>query len=54
VVFDPETILDTATYEDPKNFPEGISHVLVNGTKAVEAGSLVETGAGTVIERSTL
>jgi N-acyl-D-amino-acid deacylase len=54
VVFDPETILDTATYEDPKNVPKGISHVLVNGTKAVEAGSLVETGAGTVIERSTL
>jgi N-acyl-D-amino-acid deacylase len=52
VVFDPEAILDTATYEDPKNFPQGISHVLVNGTKAVEAGSLVETGAGTVIERS--
>jgi N-acyl-D-amino-acid deacylase len=52
VVFDPETILDTATYEDPKHFPEGISHVLVNGKKAVEAGSLLETGAGTVIERS--
>jgi len=53
VVFDPETILDTATYEDPKHFPEGISHVLVNGKKAVEAGSLLKTGAGTVIERST-
>src|SRR5215210_3143161 len=53
VVFDPETVQDTATYEDPKHFPEGISHVLVNGTKAVEAGSLLETGEGTVIERST-
>jgi len=52
VVFDPETILDTASYEHPKQFPEGISHVLVNGTKAVEAGSLLETGEGTVIGRS--
>jgi N-acyl-D-amino-acid deacylase len=53
VVFDPEAILDTATYEDPKHFPEGISCVLVNGTRAVEAGSLLKTGAGTVIGRST-
>ena len=49
VVFDPETIQDTSTYEDPKHFPEGISHVLVNGTKAVEAGALRETGKGKVI-----
>jgi N-acyl-D-amino-acid deacylase len=53
VVFDPEAILDTATYEDPKHFPGGISCVLVNGTRAVEAGSLLKTGAGTVIGRST-
>jgi N-acyl-D-amino-acid deacylase len=51
VVFDPEKILDTATYEDPKHFPEGISHVLVNGAKAVEYGILLETGEGSVIGR---
>jgi N-acyl-D-amino-acid deacylase len=53
VVFDPETILDTATYEDPKHFPEGISHVLVNGAKAIASGAVLETGEGTVIGRST-
>ena len=53
VVFDSEKIVDTATYEDPKHFPEGISHVLVNGAKAVEAGALLRTGEGTVIRRST-
>ena len=53
VVFDPETILDTATYEEPKRFPEGISHVLVNGAKAVKSGTLLETGEGTVIGKST-
>jgi N-acyl-D-amino-acid deacylase len=52
VVFDPEKILDKATYEDPKHFPEGISHVLVNGAKAVEAGALLRAGEGTVIGRS--
>ena len=51
VVFDPEAILDTATYEDPKHFPEGISHVLVNGAKAIESGARLETGEGKVIGR---
>jgi N-acyl-D-amino-acid deacylase len=54
VVFDPEKIIDKATYEDPKHFPEGISHVLINGAKAVEAGTLLRAGEGTVIGRSNL
>jgi N-acyl-D-amino-acid deacylase len=32
VLFDPAAICDTATYEDPLRFPDGISHVWVNGT----------------------
>src|SRR5919202_5023450 len=32
IVFDPDEISDAATYDDPKRFPEGISHVLVDGT----------------------
>jgi N-acyl-D-amino-acid deacylase len=32
VVFDPERILDTATYDDPHRYPAGIDHVIVNGT----------------------
>ena len=35
VVFNPETLIDTATYDDPIQYPIGISHVLVNGTIAV-------------------
>ncbi len=31
VVFDPETISDKATYTEPKQYPEGIDYVLVNG-----------------------
>jgi N-acyl-D-amino-acid deacylase len=53
VVFDPETIRDSSTYEDPKHFPEGISRVLVSGMKAVESGSLMGTGKRKVIEKET-
>ena len=42
VVFDPATIIDRATYQRPRTFPEGISHVFVNGVPAVWNG--VETG----------
>jgi N-acyl-D-amino-acid deacylase len=38
VVFDPETIRDTATYDDPCRYPEGICQVLVNGTVVVDGG----------------
>lgn len=31
VVFDPERIIDTATYDDPHRYPAGIDHVIVNG-----------------------
>jgi N-acyl-D-amino-acid deacylase len=53
VVFDPEKIVDTATYGDPKHFPEGISHVLVNGAQAVEDGASLRTREGTVIGGSS-
>ena len=36
VVFDADRVIDTATYDDPKQFPVGIPHVLVNGQVAVE------------------
>ena len=38
VVFGPDRINDTATYDVPKSFPEGVDFVLVNGRIAVEAG----------------
>ncbi len=40
VCFDPETVRDTATYEEPKQFPEGIPYVAVNGRLAVDEGAL--------------
>jgi N-acyl-D-amino-acid deacylase len=43
VLFDPDTLQDTATYEKPKQYPEGVMHVLVNGQLVVEEGE--PTGA---------
>jgi N-acyl-D-amino-acid deacylase len=43
VVFDPATVRDTATYEDPCRYPEGIDVVLVNGVAVKDAGG--HTGA---------
>jgi N-acyl-D-amino-acid deacylase len=38
VCFDPETVRDTATYENPKQLPEGIPTVAVNGRVVVDDG----------------
>ena len=38
VVFDPATVIDTATYDDPHRHPIGIEHVVVNGELALSEG----------------
>jgi N-acyl-D-amino-acid deacylase len=38
VCLDPETVRDTATYEEPRRLPEGIPYVVVNGEVAVDDG----------------
>jgi N-acyl-D-amino-acid deacylase len=43
VVFDPATVQSLATYDEPRQFPVGIEHVIVNGTLVVDGG--VHTGA---------
>src|SRR5208282_5821188 len=43
VIFDPVHLIDTATYEQPRRYPEGLGHVLVNGTAVVRDG--LHTGA---------
>lgn len=42
VVFDPETVLDTATFQEPARFSVGISYVMVEGTFVVKEGTIVE------------
>ena len=38
VAFNPETIADKATFEEPKQYPVGIDYVLVNGAVVVDKG----------------
>jgi N-acyl-D-aspartate/D-glutamate deacylase len=38
VVFDAETIQDRATYTDPKQYPDGIDYVIVNGKVVINKG----------------
>jgi N-acyl-D-amino-acid deacylase len=53
VVFEADGISDKATYDDPKRFPEGISHVLVNGAQAIVSGVHRGARAGRAIEGSS-
>jgi len=43
VVFDADRVRANATYDEPRQFPEGIEHVIVNGEVVVEDGR--HTGA---------
>jgi len=38
VLFDPETVADTATFDDPRRTPIGIPYVLVNGVIVIDDG----------------
>ncbi|MBK5293453.1 MAG: D-aminoacylase [Acidobacteriia bacterium] len=52
VVFDPARIQDRASFTNPLAFPEGISHVLVNGALAVENGRGTMALPGRVLRHS--
>jgi dihydroorotase/N-acyl-D-amino-acid deacylase len=49
VVFDPNTIRDVSTYEDPHHFSEGISAVIVNGTAVLRDGKMTGALPGRVL-----
>jgi N-acyl-D-amino-acid deacylase len=49
VVFDPEKIIDLATYDEPKQFSAGIDKVFVNGVLSFEAGATKVKRAGRLV-----
>jgi N-acyl-D-aspartate/D-glutamate deacylase len=49
VIFDPDTVADTATYENPKQYPKGIPYVLVNGTLVIDNGHHTGARPGRVV-----
>ena len=48
VVFDPQTVQDTASYKDPHHYPNGIPYVLVNGVVVLTNGQHRGVKAGAV------
>ena len=52
VVFDPDTVKDLATYEDPRQYSVGIERVFVNGIKVVEGDKLFEDAASGQVVRA--
>jgi N-acyl-D-amino-acid deacylase len=48
-VFDPATVEDKATFENPHLFPAGIPHVIVNGVNVIKDGKFTGKTPGRVI-----
>ncbi|MEW6297166.1 MAG: D-aminoacylase [Thermodesulfobacteriota bacterium] len=51
VLFDPATIIDTATYAAPRQYPAGIHHVFVNGVQVVRDGRHTGARPGRAVRR---
>ena len=51
VLFDPQTVTDAASYDEPRSAATGISHVWVNGRLAYTPGVLHDQSAGQLLRR---
>ena len=49
VIFDPASVADTATFEEPHAYARGIPHVIVNGVPAVRGGEQTGSRSGAVV-----
>jgi len=50
-IFDPATVIDRATYDDPHRYPDGVSHVIVNGEVVIDDGEHTGALPGRVLRR---
>ena len=51
VVFDPDTIIDHATFEEPHQLATGVDHVFVNGVQVLAGGEHTGETPGRVVRR---
>jgi len=49
VVFDPATVRDVATFDQPNQLSQGMEYVLVNGTPVIDQGKMTEARPGKVL-----
>ena len=49
VVFDPETVRDLATFENPNQLSQGMDQVLVNGVLVIDGGRMTGALPGRVL-----
>jgi N-acyl-D-aspartate/D-glutamate deacylase len=52
VVFNPNTIIDKATYSEPHHYSEGMKYVLVNGKLVLDKGKLTGVRPGKVLRNN--
>jgi N-acyl-D-amino-acid deacylase len=52
VIFDADRVLDTATYDEPRQQADGIDWVLVDGQPVIEDGSRTEALPGRALRRT--
>lgn len=48
-IFDPRTVTDRATFEEPNQYPVGINYVIVNGQIEVDKGQRTPANTGRVL-----
>ena len=51
VIFDPDALRDTATYDNPRSYPVGVGFVAVNGTLVVDDGQTTGAKPGRALRR---
>lgn len=53
-IFNADTIIDRATFEEPTNPPEGIEYVIIDGEIALEGDKVINSRLGRAIRRGEL
>ena len=49
VVFDPTAVRDRATFANPHQYAEGVTHVFVNGTLVLDDGKMTDARSGRIL-----
>ena len=52
-IFNPDTVVDHATFEEPHQLSEGVEHLLVNGESVISEGVHTQARAGRVLRRGS-